>query len=242
MGRSFASSYPPLSMHLRLITLLALVVGAACSRGEASGAKQTVAAKDVVPAATVSATDERIKRADLARIRGDSTATVWMVMASDFQCPWCKLWHDSTAATIDKEYVATGKIRVAYLNFPLQMHPNSRPAAEAAMCGGAQGKFWEFHDALFDTQTKWAPESDPIPSYEGIVAKLGLDLTAWKSCMTDHVMAAMVQADYDRGVQAGVKSTPSFFIGNEVIASAGGPAVFRPALDRALAKAASGAK
>ncbi len=73
------------------------------------------------------AADSMARRADHARIEGSPTATVWLVEISDFQCPYCKMWHDSTYAAVKKEYVDTGKIRLAYVNFPLPMHKNAMP-------------------------------------------------------------------------------------------------------------------
>ncbi len=63
-------------------------------------------------------------------------------MISDFQCPYCKEFHDKTAAQVRKEFVQTGLARMAYIHFPLRIHPNAVPSAEASMCAGAQGKFW----------------------------------------------------------------------------------------------------
>ena len=74
-------------------------------------------------------------------------------MVSDFQCPFCKAWHDSTYKMIQRDYVATGKIRMAFINFPL--HANSLPASVTAMCAAVQGKFWGVHDRIFDSQLAW---------------------------------------------------------------------------------------
>jgi len=90
----------------------------------------TVAAKPAVP-------DSNITIADLSRIQGSATAPVWVVEVSDFQCPYCKQWHDQTYATLRDQYVKTGKIRLAYVNFPLDSHVFAWPAAESAMCAGA---------------------------------------------------------------------------------------------------------
>src|SRR5262245_5592563 len=121
-----------------------LAVLAACGGSEARAKPTADDAPKVNPAnaGADAATDPRVTAADLSRVKGDSTAKVGLVIISDFQCPYCKTWHDSTAATIEKEYVATGKVRMAYVNFPLRMHPHAREASEAAMCSGAQGKFW----------------------------------------------------------------------------------------------------
>ena len=92
-------------------------------------------------------TDSISERADRGRIRGNPQAGLWIIEASDFQCPYCKMWHDSTYGSLVKDYVESGKVRLAYLNFPLSQHQNAMPAAEAAMCASVQDKFWPMHVA-----------------------------------------------------------------------------------------------
>ncbi|MFN8571808.1 MAG: thioredoxin domain-containing protein [Gemmatimonadaceae bacterium] len=211
---------------------------AACGGAEARAKPTPEDAAKVQPATAANApasADERVRRADMSRIKGDSAAKVWLVIVSDFQCPYCKVWHDSTGSTIEREYVATGKVRMAYVNFPLRMHQHSREASEGAMCAGAQGKFWEYGDKLFATQPEWSREATATPAFDAIGTGLGLDMTAWRACMTEHAMAGMIDADYDRGVKANVNSTPTFFVGDQVIEGAEGAAKFRAALDKALA-------
>lgn len=184
--------------------------------------------------------DERVKRADESRIKGSASAKVWVVIASDFQCPYCRTWHDSTSAKLDEEYVKTGKVRVAYVNFPLNQHQNARPSAEAAMCAGAQGKFWEMHDKLFATVNEWGGEGSR-PGGGDVFARLakeiGLDTAAYEQCVKDHVMLPMIEADRERAVQSGANSTPSFLIGGEILAGAQPIEQFRPVIDKALAAA-----
>lgn len=180
--------------------------------------------------------DSVTERADLGRIRGDSLAKVWFVIASDFQCPFCKTFHDVTFPLILRDYVNTGKIRVAYLNFPLNMHRNARPAAEAGMCASAQGRFWEMHDALFGSQPRWAESVNPSPFFDSLATQVGVDLPHWRLCMAQHATIPLIQADYDRSAASGVQSTPSFFIGDEGIAGAQPYGDFHAAIERQLGK------
>lgn len=232
-------------MSTKLSTIVLAVVIAASSGCGGAEAKNKASAGTASAAMNAAAggsasSDERVHRADLARIKGDTTAKVWMVIVSDFQCPFCKMWHDSTAATIDKEYVATGKIRVAYVNFPLRRHQFAMLSAESAMCAGAQGRFWEFHDALFEDQDKWSVTSDAAPSFEAMAARLGLNVAEWKSCVSSHVMEPMIKADLQRGVGSGVNATPSFLIGETKLEGAASAPAIRSAIDKALAAAGSG--
>ena len=225
-----------------ILLTVAVAALAACGGAEAKNKAAAGTASAVMNAGSTGSapSDERVRRADLARIKGDTTAKVWMVIVSDFQCPFCKIWHDSTAATVDREYVATGKIRVAYVNFPLRRHQFAMLAAESAMCAGSEGKFWEFHDALFEAQDKWSVTSDAAPSFEAMATGLGLDVAQWKSCVASHVMEPMIKADLQRGVSSGVNATPSFLIGQTKLEGAARAPAFRDAIDKALAAAGTG--
>lgn len=156
-------------------------------------------------------------------------------MVSDFQCPFCRQWHDEVFASLTRDYVATGKVRVAFLNFPLSGHQNALPAAEAAMCASVQGKFWEMHDAIFRAQAQWSPLSDPRPVFDSLATSVGVSLPAYRSCISSGATRPMIAADQQRASSAGVKATPTFFIGSEQIEGAVPLLQFRAALDKALA-------
>lgn len=156
-------------------------------------------------------------------------------MVSDFECPYCKIWHDSTFADVRKEYIETGKIRMAYVHLPLPSHKNAFPAAETAMCAGLQGKFWEMHDAIFDTQATWSKMTLAAPLFDSLGVKLGLDMTRQRACLEQRATRALVQADLDRSVAAGITSTPNFLIGGLKLEGAHPIVSMRRAIDAALA-------
>ncbi len=224
----------------RVLSVALVLAALACSRGNTPPAAKASETSNV--AAAPDTTDARVRSADLARITGDSAAPVWFVMASDFQCPYCKMWHDTTWATIMRDYVAPGKVRVAYVNFPIGSHMNAVPSAEAAMCAGAQGKFWEYGDQLFATQQEWASQATPQPTYQRLAKTVGLDAALFAKCLQDHVMVPMIQADRERGKNSGVTGTPYFFIGKHVIDMAKGTEVFKAVIDSALAEARNGVR
>ena len=204
----------------------------------ASGGKQearTTAAtrKDTLAVATQ---DSDGVRADLARIQGNPKAAVWVIEVSDLQCPYCKQWHDETYKAFRDEFVRTGKVRLAYVNFPLAQHQYAWPAAEAAMCAGAQGKFWEMHDALFDTQLKWEAMPSAATFFDSLASAQGVDIARWRQCVQSGKMKPWIQADHDRAQTAGVVSTPSFIIGDRLLAGAQPIEQFRLAIDSALVK------
>ena len=229
-----------LHTRARLFSVLA-ILAAACSRPETPKVQAHEVASspgDVAPASAglSGLTDSISALADRARIRGAETAPVWLVEISDFQCPFCKQWHDETYKPFMDEYVRTGKVKVAYINFPLGQHQNAVITAEAAMCAAAQSKFWQYHDQLFDSQDTWAKVVDPRPMLDTFAKNVGLDTAAWAKCVDSKKMVPLIMADRDRAASAGVQSTPTFLIGDQVLAGAQPLDDMRSALDAAIAK------
>jgi len=226
---------PPVPVLRAAALLVAL---AACGRdesGQASGADLA----STTPASAAQDADPRVARADSARIMGSPTAPVWVIEVSDFQCPYCRQFHEQTYPALVREYVETGKVRLAFLNFPLGQHPHARPAAEAAMCAGAQGKFWQMHDAIFETQEEWSPLRSSDATFAALGERVGLDMAEQNRCLADDVMLPIIQADYERAGSGGARSTPTFLIGDRKVEGAAPMASFREAIDAALAAAAS---
>lgn len=221
--------------------LLLAVVLASC---RPSGSQNTRAREETsaAPATSDSARAEALlERADRARIQGDSAAPVWVVELSDFQCPFCKQWHDETYPELVRAYVVPGHVRLAYVNFPLNMHVHAFHAAEAAMCSAAQDRFWQMHDALFATQKHWAQMTDTAAAalFDSLAVATGANAGEWHACMRSGVMRRLVNADRARGTSAGIRSTPMFFVGDEPIQGAAPIAAFRSAIERARAKTAA---
>jgi len=173
---------------------------------------------------------------DAARIDGKPNAPVWFVVASDFQCPYCKQFHDQSLDSIRQRYVATGKIRIAYINYPLPMHGNAVPAARAAMCAGAQAKFWQLHDALFTTQKAWAEKHPATAVIDSVAVAVGVDTAAMHACEGRPSVQALIDADQERAQQAGVKATPTVLVGRQLIEGAQPFSTYRAAIEAALAK------
>lgn len=235
-----------------LLPALAALLGA-CSTSDAGKASATPATSanatataggDV--AAQLADSTSVLARADKSRIQGDPKASVWLVVVSDFQCPYCKTWHDETYQALVNEYVKTGKVRMAYVHLPLRIHPHAVPTAEASLCAGLQGKFWQMQDALFEGQARWSKVPPGPRAYDAEASKVGVNNVAYAACMAKGTTRPLVQADYERISRAGVQSTPTFIIGNEGISGAQPIGVFREVLDRAIANAsganATGAK
>jgi protein-disulfide isomerase len=220
--------------------LVATVV--ACARTESSAATANAASSTKPDTATASGTlapgmvprDSISDRADRGRILGDSTATTWVIMVSDFQCPFCKQWHDVQFLAVE-DYAVKNKIRLAFLNFPLSMHQNAMPASETAMCASVQGKFWPVHEGLFATQKRWESMANATALFDSIATAAGVNVPLYKQCMSKHLTVPLIEADRERGRQAGVQSTPTFFVGSDALQ--GADANIKAAIDAALAKA-----
>ena len=191
-------------------------------------------------ASALKAPDPVVVAADRGRIMGDSTAKTWVVIASDFQCPFCKQWHDESYKTFIDEYVRSGKVRVAYINYPLGQHKNAVPTASAAMCAAAQNKFWQYHDGLFNSQKLWEQLADPRPVLDSLARAVGVSMADWTQCYESDRMLSLIMADRDRATSGGVQSTPTFLIGDQIIAGAQPIDAMRPVIDAAIAKNGSG--
>jgi protein-disulfide isomerase len=227
----------------RIAAVATFVLSVACAPGGGttqSGETTSVTRKDTASVAAHPApTDSSITRADLARIQGSPTAPVWVIEVSDFQCPYCKQWHDQTYNTFVDQYVKTGKVRLAYVNFPLQSHVHALVAAEAAMCAGAQDKFWAMHDALFGTQNQWEVLPSPTQYFDSLARANGVSIQQWRDCVSSGKMKSIIFADQDRASRAGASATPSFMIGDHLLVGAQSIDELRRVIDSALVKSKS---
>ena len=231
--------------RVRMPVLVALALACAPVNGEEKSAA-TSAGADLATTARADTTlaspgpaaqpDSDVVKADLARIQGSPTAPIWVIEVSDFQCPYCKQWHEQTYHKLRDEFVRTGKVRLAYINYPLAQHRHAAPAAEAAMCAGAQGKFWQMHDALFINQAKWSVLASSTAYFESLARDTGVDVARWRQCVQSGKMKPWVQADHDRARAAGAASTPSFMIGDRILIGNQPIEVLRGAIDSALAR------
>lgn len=220
-----------------LLILATSLVGCSGDKTRTADATPAATAKQVGGTVASAGQDSIARLADKGRILGDSAATVWVVMASDFQCPYCKQWHDAAFAGLVKDYVDTHRVRMAFLNMPLSMHQHAKAASEAAMCAAVQDKFWPMHDSLFATQKIWEVLESPLSMFDTLANHSHVEMTSWRACMSNHSTAALIEADLDRARQTGANSTPSFFVGTMKLS--GADANVRGAIDSALKAAAA---
>jgi len=158
---------------------------------------------------------------------GPHDARVTVVEYGDFECPNCKQAAPGVKLLLDR---FAGRIRFVYRHFPLEeVHPHALQAAEAAESAGAQGKFWQMHDLLFDHQDHLKPNQ-----LHGYAERLQLDLARCAAEMKDQVYLQRIREHLQSGHESGVRNTPTFFVGRTIQdVSFGMPALFQ-AVETAL--------
>jgi protein-disulfide isomerase len=145
---------------------------------------------------------------DQAATRISGTPHVALIEFSDFQCPFCSNYAKVTYQRIQREFVDTGKVEYVFFNYPLeQLHPLALRASEVVECAGQQGKFWEMHDALFQTRSALSEEH-----FVKQAVALQLRLPQFRTCLTGS-MLPRIRNQVGQADQAGVTSTPTFLIG-----------------------------
>jgi len=164
---------------------------------------------------------------------GDATAPVTIVEFSDFQCPFCARFYEQTLGQIESKYINTGKVKLVFRDFPLSFHEEAEPAALAAECAHEQGKFWEYHDLLFENQDQLGKDN-----YKKWAQEAGLDLPKFTACVESKKYQDEVQEDFTEGQQYGVTGTPGFFINGKLVSGAQPFTVFEQEIEAALAVAA----
>ena len=148
----------------------------------------------------------RIEEQD--HVRGSRDAQVTLVEYGDFQCPYCARAH-AALTELMRQYGE--RVALVYRHLPLtDLHPFAAPAAQASEAAGAQGKFWEMHDALFENQGML--DEDALPA---IASGLGLDAQRFERELDDGSHRGRVEADVEQAGRLGARGTPTFFINGE---------------------------
>ena len=151
-------------------------------------------------------------------MKGDPDADVTVIEFSDFQCPFCSRFYTQTLSQLEENYIDTGKINFVFRDLPLdRLHPNARPAHIAAECADEQGKFWDYHDILFEKQSQWQrlSSAELQTTLSQYASDLGLQTVDFESCLESEEIADEVNSDALAAASHGITGTPSFFIGNE---------------------------
>ena len=165
---------------------------------------------------------------------GSPSAPVTIVEFGDYQCPTCGAWYHSQEALLIQNLVDTGKAKLVWRDFDY-FGPDSVSASEAAYAAGEQGKFWQFHNLLFQSQQTpnngWASRQN----METFAQQLGLNMTQFNQSFNSRKYDSLINANHNLGIQAGVTGTPTFFLigpnGKMITIAAGQPeSVFEQAI------------
>ncbi|MFC1622404.1 DsbA family protein [Patescibacteria group bacterium] len=145
-------------------------------------------------------------------VLGNPDAPVKIFEFSDFQCPYCARHHETLHQIVD-EY--GDQVAWVFKQFPIASHPLGMPGAVASECAGEQDKFWEMSDKIFSNQ-----ETLDLDSFAVFAQELDLDIEQYNTCVADDKYGEKILADYNLGIESGVRGTPSNFINNEMVPGA----------------------
>jgi len=171
-------------------------------------------------------------------VMGSPNAPLEVIEFGDFECPICGQFNTLTEPEIRSRLVTPGIIRYRYIDFPLDMHHNTWNASRAAACADEQGKFWEMHDAIFQSQDRWDTEatSNPDKVFKTLAKQLGLNTDQFDNCVDSKKYQAKIQAHLALAEARKLDGTPSFVIGDRQITKGLSYDEFKAMVDSALAR------
>ncbi|MBD3330090.1 thioredoxin domain-containing protein [Candidatus Peregrinibacteria bacterium] len=164
---------------------------------------------------------------------GNPEALVTIIEYSDLQCPACAYIHSSLIKPLLEDY--GDKVHYAFRHFPLKnIHPQAVAAARALEAAGAQGKFWEMQDILFESQEEWSNKSDPKEKFNVYAQDLGLNLEKFKTDSSSSKYLKLIEDSYDFAVDNGLNYTPSIVLNGELIDNPKSVDEFKAVIDGAI--------
>ncbi len=147
-------------------------------------------------------------------ILGEPNALITIIEWGDYQCTFCYRFHQSSLEVLKTDYIDTGKVKLVFKDFPLN-GPDSILGAQASYCADDQGKYWDFHDELYQN---WAGERTGWISRDALdkfAINVGLKLETFNACLDEKKYLQRVLDSYDFGQEIGIDATPSFLIFND---------------------------
>ncbi len=176
------------------------------------------------------------KNGATTHLQGLGKAGITLVEYGDYQCSHCAEYFP-TLKQVQTEF--NDQIHFQFRNFPLtSLHPNAFAAARAAEAAGLQNKFWEMHDALYQTQQQWSSASDATTAFNQYAKQLGLNVTQFTQDFGSNKVNDLINADTAEGNRLQVSGTPSFFLDGKPVQIANSVPSFEKVLKAAIAKKA----
>lgn len=163
---------------------------------------------------------------------GNKDASVKIVIFSDFQCPYCKMFYEMVTK-VAREY--GDKVALAYKEFPLDFHPQAGNAAMAAQCANEQGKFWEMADILYKNQQAWG-ETEGKDVFKTYSRQAGLEAAKFNECLDSEKYKDKIEKDSAQAKEYGLSGTPSGFIGDQFVGGVIQEEEMKKMIDEALVK------
>ncbi len=183
------------------------VVGYSVGRGAGDAATQPV------PIPGLQEDLPRLAQMAQGVTKGDENAPVTIIEFGDYQCPGCMAFNQQIKPGMELSLVETGKAKFVYYDFPITSgHPNAFLAARASRCADDQGRYWEYHDNLFRTQSRWAALTNPAGLFVEYSRTLQMDDDAFEACLMSDRHAELVTANMQLGEVMGVGGTPWILI------------------------------
>lgn len=221
----------PYALPLSIIAAAVIIAGAIMLTGRSNSgapAKQVAAADSALG----SAQDFKLLEANAPTL-GSPDAPVTIVEFADFQCPFCGRFHQATEKEIIAQYVKTGKAKFIYRDFAF-LGEESNWASQAARCAGDQGKFWQYHDYLYEHQKGENDGAFNKDNLKGFALELGLNAGSFNSCLDSEKHKQAVENDTEMGRKFGVTGTPASFVNGKLVQGAVPFATFKTTIDAAL--------
>jgi protein-disulfide isomerase len=166
---------------------------------------------------------------------GAADAPVVVVEYGDFQCPYCQIFAEGAGQQLREEYVDTGQVRLVYRHLAF-IGDESTWAAEASECANEQGRFWEYHDKLYEEQAGENEGAFKEDNLKRFAAELGLDTEQFNQCFDARVYRDQVQADINDARQRRINATPSLLVDGQYIQNGTNYQVLQAAIEAALAQ------
>ena len=171
-----------------------------------------------------------------AHIEGLGQSGVTLVEYGDYECPYCEE-YSPVVKQVQQEF--NNQIFFQFRNFPLvSIHQNAFAGARAAEAAGLQGKFWEMHDALYDSSNwqVWSTSNDPTPYFYEYAQQLGLNATKFKQDFAGQAVNNAIVADEGAGNKLGINGTPTFYLDGKQVSPQPTVASFESLLKAEIAK------
>ena len=139
---------------------------------------------------------------------GSNDAPLTIVEFSDFECSYCRRFHDQVLPALQRDYIDTGLVRFIHKDLPLPFHRQAKAAAAAARCAAEQNRYWDLYGALFDQQACLA-----CKGVIGIAEDINLDTSGLQACMQQDATQTLIQANLSEAELHNIRATPTFIIG-----------------------------